>query len=230
MSEKTEDNWVNIANDFCQRTQFLNWIDAVDGKHIWIKMPTGSGSLFYNYKHFFSIILLPLVDANYCFIAVDVGPVGKSSESNVFKNKNMGRKLESNQLESQGAGCCLTRARWMVECAFSMLANKWRIFHGSLDLTLQFCDSIVKAWCILHNFIRWNDGFQLEDTLYERNFESIQAAGTRWNNKGKHVRYYFTKYFMSSHGAVPWQYDKVRFGIWHTLKKYWPLLTTTTKL
>jgi hypothetical protein len=48
-------------------------------------MPTGSGSLFYNYKHFFSILLLALVDANYCFIAVDVAAVGKSSDSDVFK-------------------------------------------------------------------------------------------------------------------------------------------------
>jgi len=97
----------------------------------------------------------------------------------------------------------------MVECAFGILANKWRIFHRPLDVTSQFCDSIVKACSILHNFIRRNDGFQLEDTLYESNFKSIQAAGTRPNTKGKHVRDYFTKYFTSPHGAVPWQYDKV---------------------
>lgn len=87
MPEKTED-WKNIANDFYQRTQFTSCIGAVDGKHIRIKMPAGSGSLFYNYKHFFSILLLAVVDANYCFIAVDVGAVGKSSDSNVFKNSN----------------------------------------------------------------------------------------------------------------------------------------------
>jgi len=34
MPEKMEDNWVNIANDFYRRTQFLNCIGAVDGKHI----------------------------------------------------------------------------------------------------------------------------------------------------------------------------------------------------
>ena len=229
MTEKKENNWVNIANDFYRRTQFPNCIGAVDGKHIRIKIPTGSGSLFYNYKHF-SILLLALVDANYCFIAVDVGAFGKTS--NVFKKSNIGRKVESNQLgiarsrplpNDENGKCMpfvvvgdeafalsehvlwpypnrnlslqqhinnyrLTRAHRMVECTFGILANKWRIFHRLLDVTTQFCDSIVKACCILHNFVHWNDGFQLEDTLYESNFESIQATGTRGNVKGKHVR------------------------------------------
>jgi len=94
---------VKIANDFYRRTQFPNCIGAVDGKHVRIKMPTGSGSLFYNYKYFFSILLLALVDANYCFIAVNIGAVGKSSDSNVFKKSNIRRKLESNQLGIPGS-------------------------------------------------------------------------------------------------------------------------------
>jgi hypothetical protein len=36
----------------------------MDEKHVPIKMPSGSGSLFFNYKHF-SILLLALEDANY---------------------------------------------------------------------------------------------------------------------------------------------------------------------
>jgi hypothetical protein len=84
MPEKTENDWVNIADVFYQRTQFPNCIDAVNGKHFQIKMTTVSGSLFYNYKHFFTIILLALVHANYCFIAVDIGALRKSSHYNVF--------------------------------------------------------------------------------------------------------------------------------------------------
>jgi hypothetical protein len=61
-------------------------------------MPTGSGSLFYNYKDFFSVLLLALADANYCFIVVDVGAVEKNSNSIVFRDSNIRRKLESNQV------------------------------------------------------------------------------------------------------------------------------------
>jgi len=94
---------VNTANDFYLRTQFPYFIDALDGKHVRIKLPTGSGYLFYNYKHFFSILVLALVDANYCFIAVGVGAFGKSSDSNVFKKSKVGRKLQSNQLGIPGS-------------------------------------------------------------------------------------------------------------------------------
>jgi len=41
MPEKTENDWVNIANDFYRGTQFLNCIVAVDGKHVRIKMHDG---------------------------------------------------------------------------------------------------------------------------------------------------------------------------------------------
>jgi hypothetical protein len=70
----------------------------MDGKHVQTKMPTGSAYLFYNYKHFFSVLLTALVDADYCFIAIYVGEVGKSSDSILFKNSNIGKKLEWIQL------------------------------------------------------------------------------------------------------------------------------------
>jgi hypothetical protein len=38
-----------------------------------------------NYKHFFSILLLALVDAHYCFIALVIVAIGKYSDSNILK-------------------------------------------------------------------------------------------------------------------------------------------------
>jgi len=52
----------------------------------------------------------------------------------------------------------LTRARRMVEWAFGILCNKWRIFHRAIDVRPGFCDVIVKTCCILHNFVRQRDG------------------------------------------------------------------------
>ena len=38
------------------------------------------------------------VDADYCFISVEVGAYGSSSDSNVFKNSTFGKLLERNKL------------------------------------------------------------------------------------------------------------------------------------
>lgn len=41
---------------------------------------------------------MAIVDADYCFISIDVGAYGASSDSNVFKNKKFYKKMEADQL------------------------------------------------------------------------------------------------------------------------------------
>ena len=50
---KTEDDWIEIARKFYERTDFPNVIGALDGKHIRIVQPNGTGSMYFNYKNFF---------------------------------------------------------------------------------------------------------------------------------------------------------------------------------
>lgn len=52
----------------------------------------------------------------------------------------------------------LTRARRFVECAFGIMTNKWRIFHRPLDVSTDFATDIVKACCVLQNFIHKEAG------------------------------------------------------------------------
>jgi hypothetical protein len=80
------EEWKEIARGFEKRWNFPHALGALDGKHIRIRNPARAGSLYYNYKGFFSIILMALVDADYRFIWVEVGANGASSDAQIFNS------------------------------------------------------------------------------------------------------------------------------------------------
>ncbi|CAG7719715.1 unnamed protein product [Allacma fusca] len=74
-------------------------LEAIYGKHIRIKSPSRTGSQYFNYKGFYSIVLLAVVDADHNLILVDVGTSGSCSDGGVFKNSKFGEKFERGQYE-----------------------------------------------------------------------------------------------------------------------------------
>jgi len=72
---------------------FPNCILTIDEKHVNIRSPNKSGSLFYNYKDFFSIVLQAMVKVNYEFVAVDIGSFGKESDSSIFLKSYLGQQI-----------------------------------------------------------------------------------------------------------------------------------------
>lgn len=253
MPEKTEETWRQIANKFATVTHFPNCLGAIDGKHIRIQKPYCTGSEFMNYKNFFSVVLMAVVDADYCFTSIDIGSYGSASDSHIFQKSNFGQRLSQGQLnippdqtlpndetglpmpfvfvadeafaltdhvqrpfgrrnlsiDRKIYNYRLTRARRMVECTFGIMANKWRILHRALDVNLKFCDAIIQACCILHNFVRQRDGVRFEDMLYECSLTEISHTNVRGSHIGTTTRGYFVKYFTSPQGSIPWQYEKI---------------------
>ena len=63
-----------------------------------IQAPKNSGSMFYNYKKTFSLVLLAVCDAKYKFLAVDIGAYGRQSNGSAFKNSLFGKLLLGQQL------------------------------------------------------------------------------------------------------------------------------------
>lgn len=94
LPQPTTETWLDIAKKFESRANFPHIIGAIDGKHICVIKPANTGSLYYNYKHFFSINLLALCDSNYKFIYVDTGAYGKCSDSSVFKDSLYKKLME----------------------------------------------------------------------------------------------------------------------------------------
>lgn len=97
MPGNTEE-WLAISDEFEKKWNFPHCIGALDGKHIAIDPPPNSGSPYFNYKQFFSIVLLAVVDANYKFLYVDIGQYGRLSDGGVFNNCALSSLLSDNRL------------------------------------------------------------------------------------------------------------------------------------
>ncbi|XP_023944140.1 uncharacterized protein LOC128199505 isoform X2 [Bicyclus anynana] len=247
----TQQLFEEIAADFNKKANFPNCIGAVDGKHIRVRSPPKSGSLFFNYKGYNSIVLLAIVDSKYRFIYVDIGAYGKESDSTIFHNTKLydllmrgdlptptSRPLPgfqepvpfvfvgdeafsiSNNVMRPYSGkhlsvkqrvfnYRLSRARRYVECTFGILANKWRIFHRPINVSYDFAIDIVKACCILHNFVINRDEL---DTPIEMIIDNSELQPLQQGlNVGSQVvsaniiRNEYSDYFTSEVGALSWQ-------------------------
>ena len=95
---KCEDYWLHISEQFEEMWNMPHTIGCIDDKHIRIECPKLSGTLYYNYKGFFSMVLQAISDANYCFTLFDLGQYGSNNDSGVLANSQMGQMFEDDLL------------------------------------------------------------------------------------------------------------------------------------
>lgn len=257
MKLPTEPEWKVIAKDFYDLWNFNNCLGAIDGKHVVIFSPRKSGSQYFNYKKTFSIVLLAIADAHGRFIMIDVGSMGRYSDSGIFTDSNFYNVLENNGLRLPAdeplyegglpqpyvfIGDCafplmthllkpypdherlnkdqllfnyrLSRARRMVESAFGMLVHKWRIFFRPLDVKISTAKKIVKAACVLHNYVLRNEiekapSQSVFSDNMSRNYYEVSEQNSADFEDGFFVREYFMEYF-NSIGTVSWQNNRVQ--------------------
>lgn len=99
MPKPDTNKWKSVAQRFNALWNLPNCIGSIDGKHIRIQAPPNSGSAYYNYKEYFSIVLLGVVDADGLFLTVDVGEYGRNSDGRAFKESNLIKSLTDGSLQ-----------------------------------------------------------------------------------------------------------------------------------
>ena len=94
----TPDEWKELEREFRIRWNVPHALGALDGKHVALKKPKNSGALYHNYKGFFSIVMLALVDGQYKFRWVDVGTAGSCSDAQIFNASQLKRRIEDGRI------------------------------------------------------------------------------------------------------------------------------------
>ena len=92
------EDWKKIKESFRNRWNVPHAIGALDGKHIAVKKPQKSDSEYFNYKGYFSVVLLALVDADYKFVWVNVGASGSSFDAQIFNSSKLKSRIENGTL------------------------------------------------------------------------------------------------------------------------------------
>ncbi|BES91466.1 Hypothetical protein NTJ_04273 [Nesidiocoris tenuis] len=95
----TEEKWHEKARRFDEMWNFPHAIGAIDGKHVAIEAPIGSGSMFYNYKGFSSIVLFAAVDADLRFTFVDIGTNGRDSDAGIWQRSLLKKAIDDGSLK-----------------------------------------------------------------------------------------------------------------------------------
>ncbi|XP_046672970.1 protein ALP1-like isoform X2 [Homalodisca vitripennis] len=94
----TSDTFLRTSQEFYNIWNFPNCIGCIDVKHVRIISPPHSGTMFYNYKKFYSIALQGVCDAQYRFSMIDVGGFGKQNDGATLAASDMYLKIKNNQL------------------------------------------------------------------------------------------------------------------------------------
>nr|CAI5823708.1 unnamed protein product [Callosobruchus analis] len=155
---QTMEEWTDLSNEYNNKWNFPNCIGALDGKHVILSSPIHSGSEFINYKGTLSIVMMALVDAEYCFSYVDIGCQGRISDGadDAFSLSQYLMKPYpgTHKKGSKERHYRLSRARRVVENVFGIMSSIFRVLRKPMLLNPQNATNIVMACSLLHNFLR----------------------------------------------------------------------------
>ncbi|XP_058810645.1 uncharacterized protein LOC131675622, partial [Phymastichus coffea] len=90
-----------VIPEFMSDLFYPNCIGALDGKYCKIKKLPNSGSLFYNYKKFFSIVFFSMAccDSKKRFIWANIEDYGSLNDASIFAHSDLEHALLQNEIQ-----------------------------------------------------------------------------------------------------------------------------------
>lgn len=119
----------------------------------------------------------------------------------------------------------LSRARQTIECAFGILAARFGVYKKPMALRVNTVNLIVKATCVLHNFLRSYSSSSCEEEIpsfpsgsshddvdmLSNQLTSLNKEKCRASKRAFQIRDKFSNYF-NGEGSVPWQMESIKSG------------------
>lgn len=108
----------------------------------------------------------------------------------------------------------LCRARRVVENAFGILSQKFRIYNRRIIAKPENVDVIILITCVLHNFIKKYDGklTYIRDNIQPNAVDlspttltNIPVQGGKATREAFYIRDIYKDVFNFPQGSIPWQ-------------------------
>ena len=105
----TPDGWKELEREFRIRWNVPHALGA-------LKKPKNTAAMYHNYKGFFSIVMLALVDGQYKFRWVDVGTAGSCSDAQIFNTCHLKRKIDDGSIGFPDPAPITPTSSWQMMC------------------------------------------------------------------------------------------------------------------
>ena len=179
---KSEDEFRSKILDMEEAWQFPCCWSAVDGCHIPIKCHPGeleSCKEYHNFKNFFSVVLMGMVDSKYRFVWASCGYPGNSHDSVIFQSTDLWNQIKNQDyLPKIGkkVGSLLVPPLILGDAAFPL--QPWLMkpcTNTNPTLQQRYCNYwLSRARMVMEGNLREGGGFCLENASAARRIRRRQ--------------------------------------------------------
>ncbi|XP_065675590.1 uncharacterized protein LOC136091806 [Hydra vulgaris] len=191
LAPSSQKEWLEISFEFDERWNFPHCLGAIDGKYVIIQSPVRSGSMYFNYKKTFSIVLLATCNAKYEFTLVDIGGSGRQSDGGIYNNSKVGSAIDNNLLNFPDPSCISSYSKsitfpytFLADEAFALKPHMMRPYprRTNLDKTeIVFNYRLSRGKRVIENsFGVLASIFQIFRRIFKSGGEKIYAVYQHW--------------------------------------------------